>query len=130
MLDQEDFKPVTLADRAFFESHYALYPQTHSSNTFTNMVCWNHVAQHRYAYVNGSVIIASTIAGVTRFRPPIGPRDTALMHALLRLALDTGDDTPLVLIDPDTARWMHEIDPDLVLVPDSCLLYTSDAADE
>lgn len=64
MLDQEDFKPVTLADRAFFERHYALYPQTHSSNTFTNMVCWNHFAQHRYAYVNGSVIIASTIAGI------------------------------------------------------------------
>ena len=118
MLSQEDFKPVTLADRAFFERHYALYPQTHSSNTFTNMVCWNHFAQHRYAYVNGNVIIASTIAGMTRFRPPIGPRDTAFMHALLRLALDAGDDTPLVLIDLDTAKWIHEIDPDLVLVPD------------
>lgn len=35
MLCQEDFKSVTLADRAFFERHYALYPQTHSENTFT-----------------------------------------------------------------------------------------------
>ncbi|MGA2698768.1 MAG: DUF2156 domain-containing protein [Methanoregula sp.] len=118
MLGQEDFRPVTLADRAFFERHYALYPQSHSDNTFTNMVCWNHFAQYRYAYVNGNVILASTIAGVTRFRPPIGPRDPALTKALIRLALDIGDDTPLVLIDPATAQWMRELDPTLTLVPD------------
>ncbi|MEN6395825.1 MAG: DUF2156 domain-containing protein [Methanoregula sp.] len=118
MLKQEDFRPVTLADRAFFERHYAKYPQTHSDNTFTNMVCWNHFAQYRYAYVNGNVILASTIAGVTRFRPPIGPRDPALTKALIRLALDMSDDTPIVLIDPATAQWMRELDPSLTLVPD------------
>lgn len=118
MLGQEDFKPVTLADRAFFERHYALYPQIHSSNTFTNIVCWSHFAHYRYAYVNGNVIISTTTEGVTRFRPPIGPRDPALMHDLLRLALDVGDDTPLTLIDLNTAQWLHEIDPDLMLVPD------------
>lgn len=118
MLGQEDFKPVTFADQAFFEHHYALYPQTHSSNTFTNMVCWNHFAHYRYAYVNGSVIISSTFEGVTRFRPPIGPRDPALMRVLLKLALDVGDETPLTHIYPDTAQWLHEIDPNLVLVPD------------
>jgi hypothetical protein len=117
-ISHEDFKSVTLADRAFFDSHYALYPQTHSSNTFTNMICWNHFSNYRYAYVNGNVIISTTAAGVTRFRPPIGPRDPALMHALVRLALEVGDDKPLELIDPDTARWMHEIDPGIILVPD------------
>src|SRR5208283_1829233 len=101
MLRQEDFRQVTLADRAFFERHYTLYPQSHSDNTFTNMVCWNQIAQYRYAYVNGNVILASTLAGVTRFRPPIGPRDT-----------------PLVLIDPATAQWIRELDPTLTLVPD------------
>lgn len=118
MLCQEDFKPVTLADRGFFERHYALYPQTHSGNTFTNMVCWNHFTPYRYTYVNGNVIISCTTEGVTRFHPPIGPRDPALMRALIRLALDVSDDTPLVLIDPDTARWIQELDPGLVLVPD------------
>ena len=73
MLEQEDFRPVTLADRAFFEHHYTLYPQTHSDNTFTNMVCWNQIAQYRYAHVNGNVILASTIAGVTRSGPPSAP---------------------------------------------------------
>ncbi|WP_440948100.1 DUF2156 domain-containing protein [Methanosarcina sp. T3] len=118
MLDPDDFKPVTLADRAFFEHHYALYPQTHSSNTFTSMVCWNHFTPYRYAYVNGNVIISCTTEGVTRFHPPIGPRDPELMRELMRLALDVSDDTPIELIDPDTAQWMKELDPGLVLVPD------------
>ncbi|MDY9924656.1 DUF2156 domain-containing protein [Methanosarcina sp.] len=118
MLCQEDFKPVTLADREFFERHYALYPQAHSSNTFTNMVCWNHFTPYRYAYVNGNIIISCTTEGVTRFHPPIGPRDPVLMRELIRLALDMSDDTPLVFIDPETARWMQELEPGLVLVPD------------
>jgi hypothetical protein len=29
-----------------------------------------------------------------------------------------GGDSPLTLIDKDTAQWVHEIDPGLVLVPD------------
>lgn len=119
MLGQKDFKPVTLTDRAFFERHYALYPQTHSDNTFTSMVCWNHFMHYRYAYVNGNVILACTAAGVTRLHPPIGPRDPELMREVIRLALDKGDDNkPLTLIDSETAKWMKKIDPDLMLVSD------------
>ena len=119
MLCKEDFKPVTLADRDFFERHYALYPQTHSDNTFTSMICWSHFIHYRYAYVNGSVILAFTAAGVTRLHPPIGPHDPELMREVIRLALDIGDDNkPLIFIDPDTAKLMKRIDPDLLLVPD------------
>lgn len=118
MLRQEDFKPVTLADRAFFGQHYARYPQTHSDNTFTNMVCWNHYAQYTYAFVEKNVVLASTIDGITRFRPPIGPRNPALLRSLIRLASDVGDNEPIVLIDPDTALWMREICPGINLVPD------------
>ena len=119
MLGQKDFKPVTLTDRAFFERHYALYPQTHSDNTFTSMVCWNHFMHYRYAYVNGNVILACTAAGVTRLHPPIGPRDPELIWEVIRLALDKGDDNkPLTLIDSETAKWMKKINPDLMLVSD------------
>ncbi|WP_292389547.1 DUF2156 domain-containing protein [Methanosarcina sp. UBA5] len=119
MLGKKDFKPVTLADRAFFEHHYALYPQTHSDNTFTSMVCWNHFMHYRYAYVKGNVILACTAAGVTRLHPPIGPRNPEFMREVIRLALDIGDDNkPLTLIDPETAKWMKKIDLDLLLVPD------------
>lgn len=124
MLCKKDFKPVTLADRAFFERHFALYPQTHSDNTFTNMVCWNHFTQYSYAYINGNVILTCEIAGVTRYHPPIGPHDPELMKELIQLALETGDkDRTLILIDPDTAQWIKKIEPDLMesdllLVPD------------
>jgi len=82
------------------------------------MVCWNHFAQYRYAYVNGNVILASTIEGITRFRPPIGPRDPALMKDLLRFAQEYGDDTPMVLLDPATAQWIRDLDPTVKIVPD------------
>jgi uncharacterized protein len=118
MLSQDDFQPVTLADRDFFTRHYAQYPQTHSDNTFTNMVCWNHYAHYTYAYVEKNVVIASTIGSVTRFRPPIGPRNPALLRSLVRFASDVSDSEPVGLIDPDTARWMQETCPGINLVPD------------
>jgi hypothetical protein len=118
MLSPEDFKPVTLEDRAFFEKHYSLYPQVHSDNTFTNMVCWNHFAHYTYAFVEKNIVIASTIGSITRFRPPIGPRNPALLRSLIRLASDVSDNEPIVLIDPETARWMQEVCPGINLVPD------------
>ena len=118
MLTQDDFKPVTLADREFFTRHYGQYPQTHSDNTFTNMVCWNHYAHYTFAFVEKNVIIASTIGSVTRFRPPIGPRNPALLRSVIRLASEVSDNEPIGLIDPDTALWMKEICPGINLVPD------------
>jgi len=117
-LTQDDFQPVTLTDRAFFQQHYAHYPQTHSDNTFTNMVCWNHYAHYQYAFVGKNIILASTIDGITRFRPPIGPREPALLRSLVRLASEVSDAEPIVLIDPDTARWMRHTCTGLNLVPD------------
>ena len=118
MLSPDDFMPVTLADRDFFTRHYELYPQTHSDNTFTNMVCWNHYAHYTYAYVEKNIIIASTIGSVTRFRPPIGPHNPALLRSLIRFASDVSDNEPLMLIDPDIARWIQQTCPGINLVPD------------
>jgi hypothetical protein len=64
------------------------------------------------------VIIASTIGSVTRFRPPIGPRNPVLLRSLIRFASDVSDNEPIGLIDPDTARWMEESCPGINLVPD------------
>ena len=118
MLTLDDFKPVTLADKAFFASHYAAYPQTHSDNTFTNMVCWNHYAHYRYAYVRGNVILSSNVDGVTRFRASIGPRDPELLKDLISLSFKVSDNQPILLIDPATADWMRSVDPSLDIVQD------------
>ncbi|MGA9141791.1 MAG: phosphatidylglycerol lysyltransferase domain-containing protein [Methanocella sp.] len=118
MLSLNDFRPVRLEDRDFFAALYAKYPQVHSDNTFTNMACWNHYAHYSYAQVNDSVIIASTIEGITRFRPPIGPRDPALMADLIKLGDEVSDCTPMVLIDGPTAEWMQASFGPADIVPD------------
>lgn len=118
MLTGSLFRPVTLADRAFFLAHYANYPQVHSDNSFANIVCWNHFAHYTYAYVNDAIILSSTIDGQTKFRPPIGERDPDLLDDVIRLAVDAGDDAPLALIDAGTRDWIREIYPGLPLHPD------------
>ena len=118
VLSFDDFKPVTLEDRDFFRQFYSLYPQTHSDNTFTNMVCWNHYANYSYAKINGNVILASTIDGITRYRPPMGPQNPSLVKDLVRLAADVDDTEQIILIDPATAGWMQSIYRRIDMVPD------------
>jgi hypothetical protein len=118
MLSIEDFRPVTLEDRTLFAGHYAQYPQTHSDNTFTNMVCWNHYAHYHYSVVGGSLILSSTIDGITRFRPPIGRRDPELLREVIRLAFQEGDREPVVLIDSSASLWIQSLCPTLHMVPD------------
>jgi hypothetical protein len=118
MLSIDDFNPVTLENRALFTDHYTKYPQTHSDNTFTNMVCWNHYAHYRYAVVRGSIILSSTIDGVTRFRPPVGHHDPQLLKEVIRLAYQEADTEPVVLIDPPTSSWIHSLCPKVHMVPD------------
>ncbi len=118
MLSFEDFKPVTLEDRDFFRQFYSSYPQTHSDNTFTNMVCWNHYAKYSYANIGDNVVLASTIDGITRYRPPMGPQNPSLVKDLVRLAADAGDTEQIILIDPATAGWMQSIYRRIDMVPD------------
>jgi len=133
VLSTNDFQPVKLEDRDFFARHFAKYPQSHSDNTFSNMVCWNHYAHYQFAYIDDCVIIASTIGGITRFRPPIGPRNPDLLKDLVKFAFEYSDEHPIVLIDPDTAEWMRKVCPALNVLPDrnhfEYVYRTSDLAD-
>lgn len=118
MLSTSDFKPVTLADRDFFVKHYQRFPQSHSDNTFTNMVCWNDYAHYRYAYVEDCIILCSTIAELTRFRPPIGPYNPDLLRDVLRLAAESEEEKPFVILDPKTKDWMAGLYPNLEFHPE------------
>jgi hypothetical protein len=115
MLTLKDFRPVTLADQSYFKKHFERYPQVHSDNTFTNMVCWNHYAHYEFAHVRDNIIISSTIDGKTTFRPPIGPRDEGLLREVIRLALDFGDTVPFVLVDDESREWIQETFPGIEL---------------
>ncbi len=118
MLSTSDFKPVTLADRDFFVKHYQRFPQSHSDNTFTNMVCWNDYAHYRYAYVEDCIILCSTIAELTRFRPPIGPHNPDLLRDVLRLAAESEEEKPFVILDLKTKDWMAGLYPNLEFHPE------------
>jgi len=118
MLTPADFSPVTLEDRPLFVSHYRRFPQVHSDNTFTNMVCWERYAHYRFAHVRDSIIISSTIDGRTKFRPPIGRHDPELLEDLIALCLQEGDDAPLVLLDAEARARIAQQYPDLPLYPD------------
>jgi hypothetical protein len=113
MLSPSDFEPVTLSDRDFFARHYQNFPQVHSDNTFANMVCWNDYAHYRYACVEGCIVLSSTIAGMTRYRPPIGPRNPRLLEEVLRLATKSEEEHPFVILDSDSKEWMANLYPDL-----------------
>jgi len=113
MLSSASFKPVTLSERELFGRHYERYPQVHSDNTFTNMVCWNDYAHYRYACVDGCIVLSSTIAGNTRYRPPIGPRRAKLLEDVLSLSVQSEEEHPFVILDPDTKEWMAGLYPEL-----------------
>lgn len=115
MLRFADFKPVSLDDRDLFSRHYRQFPQVHSDNTFANMVCWNHYADYRFKEVEGSIVLSSTIDGVTSFRMPIGPRNPDLLEDVIDLALREGGGMPLRILDPANEAWLREVYPDLPL---------------
>jgi len=118
MLTKRDFTPVTIGDKNFFSNHYRKYPQVHSDNTFTNMVCWNPYAHYEYAYVHGNLVLSSTIEEKTAFRPPIGNHDPRVLEDVMRLAVSEGDENPLVVIDPASKAWISSLYPGLPFQPD------------
>ena len=115
MLRLADFKPVSLDDRDLFSGHYRRFPQVHSDNTFANMVCWNHYADYRFVQVEGSIVLSSTIDGVTTFRMPIGPKNPTLLDDVIDLALQEGGDAPLLILDPTNEERLRETCPELLL---------------
>jgi len=133
MLTIDDFNPVSLNDRDLFNTQYERYPQVHSDNTLVNMLCWNHYAHYRYAHVDDSIVLLSTIDGKTSFRAPIGPRNKQLLDEVLALARASGNDIPFIIMDPETKAWVEGLYPDLPLHADrdffDYVYRTSDLAD-
>ncbi len=117
MLKETDFKPVTLRDKGFFLDHYRRYPQVHSDNTFTNMVCWNKYANYKYAKAGDSIVLSTAIEGKTHYRPPIGPKDQDLLADVLEMAKKSDSEYPLSIFDPVSREWISELYPDLKMYP-------------
>jgi hypothetical protein len=118
MLSIHDFKPVSLDKRDFFVKHYERFPQVHSDNTFTNMVCWNHYAHYRFAYIEDNIVLSTTIEGKTRYRCPIGPHNPDLLADVMNLAARSSDNLSFLILDPETKKWIQGLYPELNLYPE------------
>ncbi len=118
MLSTHDFKPVSLDQRDFFIKHYQRFPQVHSDNTFANMVCWNHYAQYRFAYIEDNIILSTTIDGKTRYRSPIGPRNPDLLAEVMKLAAKSAEDLSFLILDSESKKWIEGLNPELTLLPE------------
>ena len=64
------------------------------------------------------MVLSSTIAGKTRYRPPIGPRNPDLLHEVLALALKSDETRPFVVLDQETLEWISGIYPELQFQPE------------
>lgn len=113
MLSRDDFHPVTVEDRDYFERYYRRHRLAHSDNSFANMVCWNHYAHYEYAVVRDSLVIASTIDGATSFRGPLGTRDTAVLEEVLMLASSEGGERAYYLFGDSYRQWVASLFPSL-----------------
>jgi hypothetical protein len=118
MLHLDDFQPVSLQDKETFRHIQLKYPPLHSDNTFTNMVCWNHYAHYRYALVEKTPVIATTIDDETSFRILPGPNRLNILNRVLDLAAREGGENAFYLFGEELKEVMKRRYPSITAYPD------------
>jgi uncharacterized protein len=86
MLSLDDFRRITLEDKALFEKHYQTNPPDHSGELFSTMLSWGHYVEYRYTYVEESIILLSKGNKWAVLHPPSGKPNITLLTQVLTLA--------------------------------------------
>ncbi len=118
MLSLSDFKPVTLDSRDRIKDHFQRFPQLHSENNSTTLIAWKSYSDYSYVFIEDNLIISADIDGVRLFHAPVGPRNPALLAAVLRLARETGGERPFYIFDRASRDWFAHLYPDIPLRAD------------
>lgn len=113
MLSMDDFKLITLDDKALFDKHYKKYPPVHSDNIFTTLISWVEYSKYKYTFVKDNIIIMSNIKNQIQFRPPSGEKRKDLFNQVLSLAKKQDSIYPFGVIDSATKEWLSNIYPKL-----------------
>ena len=114
MINFNDFKKITLADKPIFDAFYAKYPVVHSDNMFTTMVSWGEYVDYRYLSIEENIVIMTKLKnGNIQFRAPLGKQNPTLVHEVLKLAVREGGNIPFVFVDKNTKEWIHASFPKL-----------------
>ncbi|MCX6665002.1 MAG: phosphatidylglycerol lysyltransferase domain-containing protein [Euryarchaeota archaeon] len=119
MINIDDFKKITLADKPILDAFYTKYPVVHSDNMFTTMVSWGEYVDYRYVFIGENIVIMTKLKnGNVQFRAPLGKQNPTLVREVLKLAVREGGDTPFVFVDKNTKDWIHSLFPKLVFFED------------
>lgn len=117
MLSINDFKSITLDDKALFDKHYKKYPPIHSDNIFTTLISWREYSNYKYAFIKNNIIIMSEIKNQIQFRPPSGEKVKDLFDQILQLAKKQDSKYPFGVIDTETKDWLSNLYPKLEFNP-------------
>jgi len=117
-LYEDDFHPITLEDKKIFDRTYQLNPIKHSENTFATLYCWRKYGHYSICEHDKSLIIKGETENYRSYRFPLGPVNYDIIQATINLALDLGENAPLIILEPWQYEWMKQNRPDLTLKPD------------
>ncbi len=117
MLSIDNFKSITLDDKALFDKHYKKFPPVHSDNLFTTIISWNEYSKYKYAFIRNNIIIMSEIKNQIQFRPPSGEKRKDLFDQVLQLAKKQDSKYPFGVIDTKTKDWLSKLYPKLKFNP-------------
>jgi uncharacterized protein len=117
MLSIDDFKSITLEDKALFDTHYEKYPPIHSDNVFTTLISWVGYSSYKFACYRDNIIIMSNVKNQIQFRPPSGKKRNDLFNQVLKLAKKQDSKFPIGVIDSKTKEWLLNSYPKLEFIP-------------
>ena len=118
IIHEDDFHPICLDDKEIFDRIYNKYPIEHSENTFATLFCWRGYGNYSICEQDGCLIIRGDTESYRSYRMPIGPTNEDLINATIDLALSTGEEAPLLILEPGQYSWIRENRPDLTIRKD------------
>jgi uncharacterized protein len=118
MIDEQDFKPVTLADRDMFVRQYSRFPPPHSEHLFTSLVSWSAHTPTHYLLEEGELILMQTKDGLPQFWPPIGEGKDEVMTDVLRLAGKGAGPHPVIGVDEKAKERIERLVPGIAITAD------------
>jgi hypothetical protein len=113
MIQLDDFRPVSLGDRALFQKYFTTFPQTHTEYLYTGLICWSHYTPAFYTVRDGSLIIMNMLGGKPQFRPPVGARNETVLGEVLNHAKREGGKKAVIAIDEPAKEWINGVRPDI-----------------
>jgi hypothetical protein len=119
MLTLDEFVPIELDDKEFFDKFYKEFPPLHSDYSFTTMVCWHNYMKYFYAKVDGSIVIMTRSKDKTQFRPALGRPNREICEQVLRVAKANDAQATIGMVDTDAKARLSEFFPGLVFEPDT-----------